>query len=66
MILVKLEHYTYMVDLLDHVGYLQEVKIIIMKFTINHMWAHGGLCLVLAKFMVMWRWGNTLLNESLN
>jgi hypothetical protein len=47
-ILVKLEHYTYMVELLGHVGYLQEVKNLIMKCTINHMWAHGGLCLVLA------------------
>jgi hypothetical protein len=49
MILVKLEHYTYMVDLLGHVGYVQEVKNLIMKCTINYMcpWrALLGACII--------------------
>jgi ABC-type proline/glycine betaine transport system permease subunit len=32
----------------------------------NHRWLIGGLCLVLAKFMAMWRWENELPNKFLN
>ncbi len=35
------------------------------KCPTNHRWLLGWLCLVLAEFMVMWRWRNMLPNEFL-
>jgi hypothetical protein len=66
MIPAKLVHYTCMVDLLGHAGHLQDVEIMIKEMPCNQMLFCGGFCSVLAEFMIMWRWENTLLNEFLN
>ncbi len=66
MIPAKLVHYTCMVDLLGHAGHLQDVEIMNKEMPCNQMLFCGGFCSVLAEFMIMWRWENTLLNEFLN
>jgi pentatricopeptide repeat protein len=66
MISAKLEHYDSMVDLFGHAGHLQEAEKVIKEMPINQMQLCGELCLVLAEFMVMWRWENKLLNKSLS
>jgi pentatricopeptide repeat protein len=66
MISAKLEHYASMVDLFGHAGHLQEAEKVIKEMPINQMQLCGELCLVLAEFMVMWRWENKLLNKSLS
>ncbi len=63
MISAKLEHYTFMVNLLGCAGHLQ--RIWSWQCPVNHMWLHGWLCLVLAEFVVMWRCQNVLPNKFL-
>ncbi len=66
MISAKLEHYTCMVDLLGRAGRLQEAENMIKPMLRNQLWLFGRLCLVLAEFMVMWRWENVWVNKFLN
>ncbi len=65
MISAKSEHYTCMIDLLGCAGHLQEAENIIKAMPCTPSVLHGRLCLVLAEFMVIWRWQNVLLNEFL-
>jgi hypothetical protein len=65
MIPAKLEHYTCMVDLLDHVGCLQEAENMIMAVPFKPQVAAWLHCSVLAEFMEIWRWQNVLPNEFL-
>ncbi len=66
MISTKLERHTCMVDLLGHVNHLQEAKNMIKAMPYESHATTWKVLLGIAKFMVMWRWENMLLNEFLN
>jgi pentatricopeptide repeat protein len=55
MIFTKTEFYTCIVDFLAVLAICRRQRIWSWQWPINHMWLQGQLCLVLAKFMVMWR-----------
>ncbi len=54
MISAKLEQYTCMVHLIGHAGHLQETEYD-KGDALETMCLHGGFCLGLAEFIVMWR-----------
>jgi pentatricopeptide repeat protein len=66
MISPKSEHYSCMVDLLGRAGKLHEAENMIKLMPGKPYVPAWRACLVLAKFMVMWRWENVLLNNFLN
>ncbi len=66
MIFAKLEHYTYMVDLLACVDHLQAAENMIKAMPYESHVATWKALLGFAKFMVMWRLEKMLLNKFLN
>ncbi len=55
MISTKLECYTCIANFLAMLAIYMRQRIWSWQCPINHMWLQGQLCLVLAKFMVMWK-----------